>query len=406
MLRRNSFGNRTPLGSFVSVSRRIGDGDVGIQGFAAAKSGRRGVAVRAEPNLTLKRSSFSVPESFMAQQKTYWHLLQQRRMPTEYEIVTSKLLSYTGEGFTGKRFELDVPLLDWYARFQQDSALTCTSWETFRDPRETTYTKYTEIQRNKEIFIDGILEEIEATDYDRKLSPQWVHVLSRVVAPLRYPGHGYQMIASYIGQMAPSGRIVITAALQAADEMRRVQRIAYRVRQLQDVHRDFGGDSKALWQSDTLWQPLRMAIEKLLVCYDWAESFVALNLVLKPLMDELFMNYLSELALREGDYLAGQVFYSLNEDCRWHREWSQALTRMAIEENSRNTDIIQGWIEKWHPVAARALQAFAPVFEGQLEDAHMAPLEGLSQSLDAYYRDFLSAMGLEPPMRDAGPRPA
>ncbi|HTJ26255.1 MAG TPA: toluene hydroxylase [Candidatus Limnocylindria bacterium] len=327
-------------------------------------------------------------------------------MPTEYEIVTSKLLSYTGEGFTGKRFELDVPLLDWYARFQQDSALTCTSWETFRDPRETTYTKYTEIQRNKEIFIDGILEEIEATDYDRKLSPQWVHVLSRVVAPLRYPGHGYQMIASYIGQMAPSGRIVITAALQAADEMRRVQRIAYRVRQLQDVHRDFAGDSKALWQSDTLWQPLRMAIEKLLVCYDWAESFVALNLVLKPLMDELFMNYLSELALREGDYLAGQVFYSLNEDCRWHREWSQALTRMAIEENSRNTDIIQGWIEKWHPVAARALQAFAPVFEGQLEDAHMAPLEGLSQSLDAYYRDFLSAMGLEPPMRDAGPRPA
>ena len=46
----------------------------------------------------------------MPQQKTYWHLLQQKRMPTEYEIVTSKLLLYTGEGFTGKRFELDVPL--------------------------------------------------------------------------------------------------------------------------------------------------------------------------------------------------------------------------------------------------------------------------------------------------------
>jgi hypothetical protein len=33
------------------------------------------------------------------------------------------------------------------------------------------------------------------------------------------------MVASYIAQMAPSGRIVITAALQAADEMRRVQRM-------------------------------------------------------------------------------------------------------------------------------------------------------------------------------------
>jgi len=33
--------------------------------------------------------------------------------------------------------------------FQQESPLTCTSWEEFRDPRETTYTKYTEIQRDK-----------------------------------------------------------------------------------------------------------------------------------------------------------------------------------------------------------------------------------------------------------------
>ena len=332
----------------------------------------------------------------MAQQKTYWHLLQQRRMPSEYEIVTSKLLSYTGEGLTGKRFELDVPLLDWYKRFQQDSPLTCTSWENFRDPRETTYTKYTEVQRDKEIFVDGILEEIETSGYDGRLSPQWLHILSRVVAPLRYPGHGLQMLASYVGQMAPGGRIVITATLQAGDEMRRVQRIAYRARQLQRIYPDFAADSKARWQTDALWQPLRMAIEKLLVCYDWAESFVALNLVLKPLIDELFMNHFSALALREGDYLLGQVFYSLNEDCRWHREWSQALLRMVIEDNSQNTAIIQGWIEKWHPVAAPAVQAFAPLFDGKLEDAPMAPLEGVTPKLDKFYRDYLSGMGLQP----------
>ena len=317
-------------------------------------------------------------------------------MPTEYEIVTSKLLCYTGEGFTGKRFELDVPLLDWYKRFQQDSALTCTSWENFRDPRETTYTKYTDIQRNKEIFVDGILEEIETTGYDRRISPRWLHVLSRVLAPLRYPGHGLQMLASYIGQMAPSGRIVITAALQSADEMRRVQRIAYRVRQIQEFYPDFATDSKALWETDPLWQPLRIAIEKLLVCYDWAESFVGLNLVLKPLVDELFMNHFSDLALREGDYLLGRVFYSLNEDCRWHREWSQALTRMVIEDNSHNTGTIQSWIDKWHPVAAHAMQAFAPVFGGKLEDAQMPPLEGVAQKMDKYYRDYLSRIGLQP----------
>jgi Methane/Phenol/Toluene Hydroxylase len=332
----------------------------------------------------------------VAQQKTYWHLLQQRRMPTEYEIVTSKLLCYTGEGFTGKTFELDVPLLDWYKRFQQDSPLTCSSWENFRDPRETTYTKYTKLQRDKEIFVDGILQEIELSGYDSRLKPRWLQVLSRVLGPLRYAGHGLQMLASYIGQMAPGGRIVITAALQSADEMRRVQRIAYRLRQLQQLYPGFASDSKARWETDTLWQPLRIAVEKLLVCYDWAESFVGVNLVLKPLLDEVFMNHFSDLALREGDYLLGRIFYSLNEDCQWHREWGHALTTMVIQDKSHNRDIIQSWIDKWHPVAAPAVRAFAPVFEGKLQEAEMAPLEGVAETLDKYYRDYLSSMGLQP----------
>jgi hypothetical protein len=95
--------------------------------------------------------------------------------------------------------------------------------------------------------------------------------------------------------------------------------------------------------------------------------------------------------------LLGQIFYSLNEDCRWHQEWSQALIRMVLEEDSRNTRTIQTWIEKWHPVAARALQAFARVFQGKLEGAQMPPLEGVAQKVDKYYRDFLSSMGLHLP---------
>jgi toluene monooxygenase system protein E len=332
----------------------------------------------------------------MAQQKTYWHLLPQKRMPTEYEIVTSKLLSYTGEGFTGKRFELDIPLLDWYRRFQQESPLTCTSWEKFRDPRETTYTKYTELQRDKEVFVDSVLEQIEQSGYDDQLSPRWLHVLSRVLAPLRYPGHGFQMLAAYVGQMAPSGRIVITAALQAGDEMRRVQRIAYRVCQLQRRYPGFGSDSQTRWQTDSAWQPLRMAVETLLTSYDWAECFVGLNLVLKPIVDEMFMSHLSDLARREGDYLLGQILYSLNEDCRWHQQWSQALTRMVMEDNPQNSITIQAWIDKWHPVAARVVQGFAPVFEGTLADAEMAPLEGVAENLAKYYRDYLSSVGLRP----------
>lgn len=329
----------------------------------------------------------------MPEQKTYWHLLQQRRMPSEYEIVNSKLLCYTGEGFTGKRFELDVPLKDWYHRYQEGSPLVCSSWEKFHDPRETTYTKYTGIQREKEIFVDGILEEIELTGYDAHLRPAWLHTLARVVAPFRYPGHGFQMIASYFGQMAPSGRITIAAALQSADEMRRIQRIAYRVRQLQRIYPGFAADSKSLWQTDPAWQPLRQVVERLLIAYDWAESFVGLNVVLKPLVDELFMKYVSDLALREDDYLLGQVFYSLNEDCLWHRQWSEALIRMAIEDNAQNRETIQGWINQWYPLASHAVLSFALPFKESFERSE-APGPNVGEAIDSYYRTYLESMGL------------
>jgi toluene monooxygenase system protein E len=330
----------------------------------------------------------------MAQQKTYWHLLSQKRMPSEYEIVTSKLLCYTGEGFTGKRFELDVPLQQWYREYQQGSPFSCSSWEKFRDPRETTYTKYTELQREKEVFVDAILDEIEVTGYDKEIPPTWLTILSRFVAPLRYPCHGFQMLAAYVGHIAPSGRISIAAALQAGDEMRRVQRIAYRVRQLQLVFPGFAEDSKAVWQDDPVWQPLREGIERLLTAYDWGESFVGLNLVLKPLVDQLFMKHLSDLALERGDYLLGQIFYSLNEDCQWHRQWSQALVRMAIEDNPVNARVLQGWVNKWYSLGALAMDALATVWERDLEERS---LESVSREVTQYYGEYLDSMTLRLP---------
>ena len=354
------------------------------------------MAIWADAQFHLKEPTITVAmERDMPQQKTYWHLLEQRRMPTEYEIVTSKLLCYTGEGFTGKRFELDVPLKDWYRRYQEESPLVCNSWEKFRDPRETTYTKYTELQREKEIFVDAILEEIELTGYDAHLRPAWLHIFPRVIAPFRYPAHGFQMIASYIGQMAPSGRITITAALQSADEMRRIQRIAYRIRQLQKLYPGLAADSGSLWETDAMWQPLREAVERLLIAYDWAEAFVGLNLILKPLIDELFMKYVSDLALGEEDYLLGQIFYSLNEDCQWHREWSTSLVQTTIEDNIRNRQTIQEWINQWYPLAIRAVHAFTVLLQHTLEQIETTPPQRIEEAIDRFYRDYLRSMSLE-----------
>jgi toluene monooxygenase system protein E len=286
--------------------------------------------------------------------KTYSRLARDRRMPSDYELVTTDLLYYPSRGF-----EVATPLADWYAKHQKGSPLVVSDWERFSDPRQTTYAKYTDLAQAREAYVDAILQSIEDTAYDRGLSPEWRRTLEDALAPLRFPLHGFQMIAAYVGQMAPSGRITVAAAFQAADEMRRIQRIAYRMAQLRLVDSTFGDRSRDAWQRDDAWQPLREAVERCLVTYDWGEALVALNLCLKPAIDDLFMVALARKAKQQGDFQLGQIFSSLDEDCRWHREWTNALLEMAVRDDDGNRAVVEGWVRKWKPMALRATEALA-----------------------------------------------
>jgi toluene monooxygenase system protein E len=290
-----------------------------------------------------------------------------------------------------------VPLEHWYRQYQQGSPLVCSDWERFVDPRQTTYTTYTELQATKETFVDRLLHTIEVTAYDQHLSEVWLHILARVLAPLRYPCHALQMVAAYVGQMGPSGRITLVAMFQAADEMRRVHRLAYRLRQLQLSHPGFGLDSQAVWQDDPLWQPLREVVETLLVAYDWGEAFVGLNLALKPLLDTLFLIHFGRLAQQEGDYVLQQIFLSLHEDSQWHQQWSQALVHVALQDTPDNRQVLQQWVGKWYAVATRAVRAFAPLFDQMATRPEAIPFVEVSDQLEALHQEHLRLSGLTLP---------
>lgn len=313
--------------------------------------------------------------------KTYCHLGRDRK-PTEYEIVTSALAYYAGRGF-----EVNVPLAAFYERHQCGSPLAGIDWERFRDPRETTYALYTKLQRTREAYIDGILETIERSGYDAALPGAWIEVLARAVAPLRYPLHGLHMAAAYVGQMAPGGRVTVAFTFQAADEMRAVQRIAYRVAQIAQIHPGFGDDSRAIWEQDPMWQPLREVVERLLVAYDWGEALVALDVCVKPIIDELFLVLLPELAAARGDHELGAVFGWLAEDSLWQRTIARVLIATAVEQDPSVHLDLERWAALWMPRAIAAARAFLPLWEGGAERA--------GERLAAFARAWLGELGME-----------
>ena len=75
--------------------------------------------------------------------KTYTRLAAGRRVPLEYELVSTDL-HYNHP----MRFELPAanPVVAWYYRYREGSALRARDWEQFSDPRRTTYRAYTVLQ--------------------------------------------------------------------------------------------------------------------------------------------------------------------------------------------------------------------------------------------------------------------
>jgi len=293
--------------------------------------------------------------------KTYSRLATRRRIPPEYELVSSDL-HYNHP----MRFELQAtnPVVAWYYRYREGSALRAADWERFADPRRTTYHGYTQLQDTREDVVDGLLREIDATGYDGQLDQEWVRFLDRWYAPLRFPVHGLQMLAAYIAQMAPASRITNCGAFQAADEMRRLQRIAYRTVQLAGRPPDpeVVRRHRTAWEDAPAFQPLRELLERALTAYDWGEAFTVTNVVIKPCVDRLVNQEIAgALATANGDPLLASIHFSLDEDARWHRSWTSALLRQLIADTPENAAVISAWVERWSPLASRALQALADV---------------------------------------------
>jgi toluene monooxygenase system protein E len=301
-----------------------------------------------------------MPSGAAPRRKTYTRLGAGRRVPTEYEVVSTDLhYNYPA------RFELstDNPVVAWYETYREGSELSASDWSVFADPRRTTYRAYTELQDRKEDVVDGLLRQIDDTGSDARLAPGWIDFLHRWYAPLRFPAHGLQMLAAYIAQLAPASRITNCAAFQAADEMRRLQRIAYRTAQLAGAGTTPDTEEhRRSWEDDAAWQPLRELIERALVAYDWGEAFVATNIVIKPHLDRLVNSELAgALATANGDAVLRSVHFSLDEDARWHRDWSRALVRAALADRTENERVVRTWIERWRPLTETAVEALARV---------------------------------------------
>jgi toluene monooxygenase system protein E len=305
-----------------------------------------------------------------------------RRKPTEYEAVTGQFHYHFNR--QPAPFDLDpgAAINRWYLKHREGSPLQAQDWEGFRDPAALNYRRYIALQHDREVYAEGVVDHYEALDHDAHLPPDWVEVLNRVYITARYAFHVLQITSLYVGQLAPSAYITNAAFFQAGDELRALQWVAYRAKSLSLTHGTRlanTAETRRIWETDPLWQPARETLERLLLAYDWGEAFVALNLAVKPALDALLKEAFVELANDHGDGLTAALLQESRVDTTRNQAWHAALARYALTANPANHAVIDGWIEKWRPLADRAVDGLAGAFPDPQAARHWA-----AKSVDAF----------------------
>jgi toluene monooxygenase system protein E len=293
-------------------------------------------------------------------------------MPSEYEIVTHNT-NWTLRKGSASALEASPfsPANLWFLTYRDRSPLHVEDWNRFRDPDEITYRRYVTMQDEQETVVARLLEEYADADHDKALSPAWRSCLAKLFAPTRYSSHAMQMAYAYLAYMAPSSYISNCAAFATADMLRRVSLTAYRTRELQKTWPGdgFGTAEQTIWETEPGWQEARKALEFSLIAYDWAECFSAINLVLRPSIEDVLNRQLGELARRNGDEQIWLLLSNLFLDSERCDRWSTALARFAIDRRSSNRDVFRRWIAKWVPRADTAVAGLANLMCGLATNA-------------------------------------
>lgn len=318
--------------------------------------------------------------------KTWSHLAARRRKPSEYEIVSTNL-HYTTDN-PDAPFELDpnFGMAQWFKRYRNASPLKHADWNAFRDPDELVYRTYNMLQDGQETYVFGLLDQFSARGHDTMLEPAWAGTLARLYTPARYLFHSLQMGSAYLTQMAPASTISNCAAYQTADSLRWLTHTAYRTKELSLTFANvgFGVEERRYWEQDAAWQGWRRVVEQALVAWDWAENFVALNLVVRPAVEEAVLRALGVAARHNGDTLLGLVTDAQLADAQRHRRWATELVRMALEQDG-NREVLLAGVSKWEPLADEAIAAWCAALPDAPDTAERAR---------AATHEFRRAMGL------------
>lgn len=297
---------------------------------------------------------------------TYGHI--QRRFgdkpATRYQEATYDLAAQTNFHYK--------PLWDPEHELNDASrtAITMNDWYDLKDPRQFYYGTYVQNRAKMQENAENNYGFFEKRGLADKLPEEVRSKLINLLIPLRHVEHTANLNNVYGTTNANYCTAVAQALLFEGMDRFGVAQYFSRIGLLLDGNTgDTLVEAKQQWMDNPLWQGMRAYCEETLVIKDWFETFIAQDIVIDTLINDLYYRQFDEWLTGNGGADVIMLLEFMAERAKESQRWSDSILKTVAKENPENKQHLQSWISTWRIKAQAALD---PVASELLSDTALA----------------------------------
>lgn len=257
------------------------------------------------------------------------------------------------------------------------TAISMQDWYAFKDPRQFYYGSYVQQRAKMQEAAENNYTFFEKRNLKELLDEEVISKLVRFLIPLRHVESCANLNNVY-GTAYGHGTAITQALLYEGMDRFGAAQYLSRIGLILDGNTgDKLTEAKQMWMTDPVWQGVRAYAEKTLVTQDWFEVFIAQDIVLDTLLNDLFFNqfdnWLRDNKAQDVSMLTEFMSARVKDSTRW----SNAILKTAVSESDANSNQIKSWISTWRIQAQNAL---APLAEELIGDHALADAFGVLEA--------------------------
>ena len=237
--------------------------------------------------------------------------------------------------------------------------LVMQDWYEFKDPRQFYYGTYVQQRAKQQEIAENNYSFFEKRNLLRLIPEDVQAKVIRLLVPLRHVEQAANLNNVYASAYGFGTAITQAFLYNGMDRLANAQYFS-RIGLLLDGNSgDALAQAKQYWMEDDVWQPMRAYCEANICVEDWFESFVAQDVILDGLMNELvFKQFDQWLADNQGQDICMLTEFFQN----WHKDtnrWVDAVLKVAAKESEENKALLNQWCQDWMEKAKAALAPLA-----------------------------------------------